>query len=327
MLTAHRTALTVLLILFVAVVSPAQTRGGARSRRPAPTGAVTRQPKQPQSECREFNHNYAITTKYDRFADETTVRLVMKPVEERTAIADLYFYFTYPGQRFLNPPSAVKFVVEEYSSPSKGTFTSLVILTNKDRLTGTMRTNYTRDPIVNGWLAEHVISFPYRNFLQLTRSESTEMRVGSSELRLSEDMLEAIRDFACHTNPHATFEPASKSNQQSVQTQSASLLEGTWVLTVQAAQGLPQQVWTLTIEKSGGGYSAVTSSPDGTGNFPKVIVEGNSFSASDSELKDGQRVAVTLAGSVEANRMNGTLTVGIQNGASITLPFTGVRKQ
>lgn len=200
--TAYRTALTGLLLLSVAFVSFGQARN-AKSRRPASTGAVTRQPKHPQPECRDFDHSYAITTKYDRFADETTVRLVMKPVEEQTSIADLYFYFTYPGQRLLKPPSVVKFIVEEYSSPSKGTFTNLVIITDKDRLAGTMRSNYTRDPIVNGWLAEHVISFPYRTFLQITYSLYAEMRVGSRELRLSGEMLEAISDFACHTNPSA----------------------------------------------------------------------------------------------------------------------------
>jgi hypothetical protein len=303
--TAYRTALTGLLLLSVTFVSFGQTR---KSRRPTSVGTVPQQQKSPQLECREFNHSYAITTKYDRFADETTTRLVIKPVEEQTSIADLYFYFTYPGQRFLKPPSVVTFTVEEYSSPSEGTSTSLVILTDKERLAGMMRSNYTHDPLVSGWLAERIISLRYPTFLQLASSQSAEMRIGSEEFRLSDEMLEAIRDFACHTNPN----PVRSANNS---------IAGTWALQFAPQQGSPGAMLVLMIREAGGKYECTAG-----GEAIECSVTGNSFRTTQRNVPiKGQIVEANITGTLVGDSIRGKLTLTATDGTATTSLLTGTR--
>jgi hypothetical protein len=148
---------------------------------------------------REFKHNAKIESKYDRFEDETHVRLEPKRVlggfMEDVKMGASFFY---KGQKLSKPEYFIIFFV----SDTKGwrfldeAQRELVALADGERLPiGTL----DRDSKVRsgGWVSEIMVKeVPYETFLKIVNGKKVEMKLGRYELKLKEEHLEALRDLA-----------------------------------------------------------------------------------------------------------------------------------
>ncbi len=151
---------------------------------------------------RQFNHKAKIESKYDRFEDETHVRLESKRVlggfMEDVKMGASFFY---KGQKLSTP----EYFIILFVSDTKGwrfldeAQRELVALADGQRISiGTL----DRDSKVRsgGWVSEIMVKeVPYETFLKIVNAKKVEMKLGRYEFELKEEHLEALRDLASRT--------------------------------------------------------------------------------------------------------------------------------
>jgi imidazolonepropionase-like amidohydrolase len=96
-------------------------------------------------------------------------------------------------------------------------------------------------------------------------------------------------------------------------------LTGTWTLTVDTRQGPQERTAELTMAEDGSLTGTITA-PMGTQSLSRGWVSGHKFSFTVTFTMRGRPVDATYGGTVEGNRMTGTVSVG-----RATTEFTGTR--
>jgi hypothetical protein len=94
---------------------------------------------------------------------------------------------------------------------------------------------------------------------------------------------------------------------------------GAWSLTVRTPQG--DMNLTLTLRRSGEGFSATMSSPMGTTEVPSVSVIGNQVRFTANIEMGGNNVEITMSGTIEGNSIQGTFSLAGLG----TVEFSGSR--
>ncbi|HSC77920.1 MAG TPA: hypothetical protein VLB32_05095, partial [Candidatus Acidoferrales bacterium] len=98
-------------------------------------------------------------------------------------------------------------------------------------------------------------------------------------------------------------------------------LSGKWKLTLNAPQGPEERTAELTMAEDGTLSGSVTG-PRGTAGITSGWVSGDKFSFTVSITMGPHTVEVTYSGSVEANKMTGSVSFG-----PATIDFTGTRPE
>lgn len=148
---------------------------------------------------RTFNHSYEITDKYDKFNDFTQVVLRL-PFGKGGYYGHGYisFYFTYIGNKLMHPPKSILFWYYETKRTYLGNTSTMIAFADNDKLIKhSSSCNYS-----DGSKA-CLFEIPYKTFLLLTNSSKVEMQIGDKEFQLSQDELEAMKDFASRTNSNS----------------------------------------------------------------------------------------------------------------------------
>jgi len=96
-------------------------------------------------------------------------------------------------------------------------------------------------------------------------------------------------------------------------------LTGTWTLTVDTRQGPQERTAELMMAEDGSLTGTITA-PMGTQSLSSGWVSGNKFSFTVTFTMRGRPTDATYSGTVEGNRMTGTVSVG-----RATTEFTGIR--
>ena len=165
---------------------------------------------------RKFKHRGKIETKYDKFKDQTTVRLNpyyvqgTAPKLDPTAGIEITASFVYAGQKLNAPPDIVSFGIVSASADAfkyeqdRG----LIALVDGERIDlGQMEredASYKKYPYVisNRYYVE-TLSAPikYELFLKIANAKIVEMQIGKKEFKLKDEHLEALRDLASRMIP------------------------------------------------------------------------------------------------------------------------------
>ena len=191
-----------LILLFTFALSPISISGQKRNASSSSNQSVKRKistPKLVPPPVREFNHPYKINVNYDRFKNLTTISLLIRVTESWTP--ELYFTFSYAGQTLKYAPSNIKFTVTtSRGSGNRMPTTDFVILTDINRIRGKMAKEVSFIAVNGGiTLVTNTASLNYATFLSLANAQEIEMQVGDEEFSLTEEQLEAVRDFASRT--------------------------------------------------------------------------------------------------------------------------------
>lgn len=174
-------------------------------------------------ESRVFNHQEKITVSYDKFENETTVRLEMPLSAERGTLTSpsplsIAVSFEFKGDKLNSPPKQIYFSVIknvwrglESAFPKQPNILNFIFLADSTRLTysGISVRELKQIPLTSRSYLEDVFVtlLTYRQFLQLVNSDDVEFKVGYLQTRLNLNHLEALRDFASRMNVNAKKQP------------------------------------------------------------------------------------------------------------------------
>jgi hypothetical protein len=216
-------ASVLLLLVFEPAYSQRRNRSNGSSKTPAVKNPPVidadplifpNDPKAATPAKRTFKHDGKFETKYDRFEDETIVRVgitLSKPsnpnYEIIGPILSMVAGFSYRGQVLQTSPRFITLGFQLFiyvgNRRFQGIFNDndkLIVLADGERLTATMRREVLTDN-AGGIYENASTSFDYLDFLRIANSKNVEMRAGTREIKLSENDLEALRDLASRTVP------------------------------------------------------------------------------------------------------------------------------
>jgi hypothetical protein len=177
-------------VFLLACTAPAAAQDSAQGSKPQPPAN------------REFKHKARIEVKYDRFEDETHVKLeptrVLGGFYEDVKMGASFFY---KGQKVSAPDY---FYILFVTNTKEWRFLrdsqrELTALADGERLAlGTLdRDSHVRE---SGRVSEIMVKeIPYETFLKIVNAKKVEMKLGSYEFELKEELLEALRDLASRT--------------------------------------------------------------------------------------------------------------------------------
>lgn len=221
------------LCVFVAILSLgllpiySQKRTKSKSQRKAVSSQETN-PKFAPVESRVFNHQEKITASYDKFENETTVRLEMPLTAERGTLfspspLSIAVSFDFKGEKLNSPPKQIYFSVIknvgrglESAFPKQPNILNFIFLADSTRLTysGISVRELKQIPLTSRSYLEDVFVtlLTYKQFLQLVNSDDVEFKVGYLQTRLNLNHLEALRDFASRMNLNAKKQTSYTTN-------------------------------------------------------------------------------------------------------------------
>ncbi len=221
------------LCVFVAVLSlgslPTYSQKRTNSKRTRK--AVSSQESNPKFapvESRVFNHQEKITVSYDKFENETTVRLEMPLTAERGTLfspspLSIAVSFDFKGEKLNSPPKQIYFSVIknvwrglESAFPKQPNILNFIFLADSTRLTysGISVRELKQIPLTSRTYLEDVFVtlLTYRQFLQLVNSDDVEFKVGYLQTKLNLNHIEALRDFASRMNLNAKKQTSYTTN-------------------------------------------------------------------------------------------------------------------
>lgn len=141
----------------------------------------------------KYNHNYKITTKYDKMEDYTEVKL--DDLGLKTA-PPLQIYFIYHGKNFKTPEN-VTLYFHTYSHDWQYLTNHSAILLINDMERIDLGNADCKNDVYQGYTLENMFfHIPIRTFLTIANAKSVEGRLGSDNFKIEGEELEAIRDFA-----------------------------------------------------------------------------------------------------------------------------------
>jgi hypothetical protein len=165
---------------------------------------------------RKFKHRGKIETKYDRFRNQTTVRLEpyyvqgTAPKLDPLAGIEISAGFVYEGQTLTKHPDEVLFGIVSTSADGfrYDQDRGLIALVDGERVDlGQMDrvdASYKKKGIVipdRYYVEVLAISMKYDVFLKIANAKVVEMQAGRREFKLRDEHLEALRDLASRMVP------------------------------------------------------------------------------------------------------------------------------
>jgi hypothetical protein len=184
----------------------------AASSSPAVSGAAQQPPGFP--ERRRFETRTRVETRYDRFRDSTRVSLSLPG----GFLADrgIIFSFSFAGRTPAAPPESFmlhlseRVFVQRLAPRADGTLAPrprpvFILVGDSLRFRDAEPLQEIVHPVDQKFatdVRETVTAvFPLRALLAMAASDRAEMQIDQSAIRLSDDHLEALRDFASRANP------------------------------------------------------------------------------------------------------------------------------
>jgi hypothetical protein len=164
---------------------------------------------------RVFKHTGIIKTSYDKFTDSTMVQLdplslLGKSAYDDKGRLDMVVMFSHKGVDLITPSYLfLGFISASEDIRFKTDYDRrLYVLADGQRFDlGEMALNDSEFQRNKRWdnLTHYSEStwqlIPYETFLQIVNAKNVEMKIGNTEIRLSENHLEALRDIASRTVP------------------------------------------------------------------------------------------------------------------------------
>jgi len=161
-------------------------------------------PTATESVHRTFNHHQKLITKYDKFKDYTLVLLDYDSSRIKLNSLFLQCFFGYEGKTISKPIEKVGLRIMSASDEEKfgNQPPELIVLADGERL---RLGNMYRENIEfsqSGGIYEYLVNtIDANDFVRIAKSARVEVQIGSDELQLSGDYLEALRDLASRMNP------------------------------------------------------------------------------------------------------------------------------
>jgi hypothetical protein len=160
----------------------------------------------------KYKHNKKIESEYDKFRDETTVRLTYLSPLPSIGPVRLYIIpsFHYPG-KIVKTPEFVVFWFQSSSSDWQFLHDrELLAIVDGERidLGEALRVEGTVNSSRSGRYSSSVsvsemlgLKIPLETFLRIIKAKVVEMRLGNVGFKLADDHLEALKDFASRMSP------------------------------------------------------------------------------------------------------------------------------
>jgi hypothetical protein len=148
-----------------------------------------------------YEHNASITTEFDKFSQTTSVTLKDMPIYD--VKTDYSYLDGSEGKRGLRaffikdrkPASFLLTFTSESNDWRYLRFHDLQILADGERV-DLPPTTHTGD-VLTGYVSEWIsVSLSYPTFMRLVNAEKLEMRLGITELKVTSNHQEALRDLA-----------------------------------------------------------------------------------------------------------------------------------
>ena len=152
---------------------------------------------------REFNHppfsrdlsaNYYLEEKYDKYKDFSSVNMILK-LNQLKADLSIGAYFIYTGKTLTTPTQIVLRFVSKSKDWEYLRNSILDFLVDGNRIrVGEMKRDGT---VGSGYVLEFLtIKIPVETFLEIINGTNVEGKLFTTEFKLTEQQLEAFRDFA-----------------------------------------------------------------------------------------------------------------------------------
>ena len=155
----------------------------------------------------KLKHKSRIGFKYDKFKDQTTVRVGPYFMTGGMEYAmtnsqfEMIAAFSVPGQKLVKPVGSVTLAFESKSKEWKFlNERNLYALVNGERLNlgEAVRDSDVRRGGVSEFLS---VSVPYETFIKIANGKTVEMKLGEKEFKLKDEHLEGFRDLASRMVP------------------------------------------------------------------------------------------------------------------------------
>jgi hypothetical protein len=148
----------------------------------------------------QFKHTYEITEVFDRFTSKTVVSLAPKQAELRRGPNNISAFFSYVGTTPTVPSSVLLGLVQVADTWEYLRCYSLTWLLD-GRNTLNPKTEHTGE-VGSGFVVEGIASsVAIDDFLQILRAKKVEGKLCNTEFALSNEQMEALRDFASRMRP------------------------------------------------------------------------------------------------------------------------------
>ncbi|HEY0006375.1 MAG TPA: hypothetical protein VGB17_16455 [Pyrinomonadaceae bacterium] len=154
----------------------------------------------------KYKHHKPIETKYDKFKDETRVRVkYLSVTNKKLGAIDISATYYYQGQTPSKPDS----ITLSFSSTSREwaflNNRELAIIADGQRFlyddAALVNARLNSGPYVESVSERLSVPLPLADFLKIINSKSVQMKLGRFDFSLAQDHLEALRDFASRMNP------------------------------------------------------------------------------------------------------------------------------
>lgn len=270
---------------------------------------------------RTFNHNEKIEFDYDRFKNETNAFLFITLKDDESSKyykpLSLRLSFSFPGKTLVRHPESIFFSVdrefsfqaldynERFNNP-----TDLIALADADRLVIPMTTSRKDHSAYKYWTDSAYTTLSYNDFLILANSKKVEFQLENIELQLTENQLEALRDFASRAIPKSST-PISANNKNNKTTTRKTMT------TPNSAAVTTESGLTYIITKEGTG-AQLKAGDEIIVNYTGLLTNGQKF---DSSLDRGEPFSFPLgAGKVIKGWDEGFQKLRVGDHATLIIP-------
>lgn len=152
----------------------------------------------PQEPTTLRSANPDVRTKYDRFADETSVVGALGPLDGAIPSMRMVLLTSFKGHKPVSSEPSITIVLTSRSSDwefLKATPILKCILNDSDRLTLGEMKRVGSEVVRGGVIEQLAVELPLKTMQQLATANTVEMQVWRTEFKLSKNQQETIKDY------------------------------------------------------------------------------------------------------------------------------------
>ena len=181
------------LFLFGVVLLTANS-SFAQTAQPSPS------PDKEQTSKRTFKHNQNVEEKYDKFKDKTSVTLKLRLLGDITNGLEVVLTETFAGQKPVTPTNFPVMFMATNKDLKYYLSHGLIFLVDGERIKFD-DVKYTKLTYQGYFIEVMILAVPFNTLKKIVAAKKVEAQLGSTEFALSDDYLEAMRDFVSRVSP------------------------------------------------------------------------------------------------------------------------------
>jgi hypothetical protein len=164
--------------------------------------AQTAQPSSPNKEetKRSFKHNQNVEQKYDKFKDTTNVTLKLRLLGDIADGLEVVVSHTFDGQKPITPTSIPVMFMATNKDLKYALSHGLIFLADGERIKFE-DVKYNRLTVRDRFIEVMILTIPFNTLKKILAAKAVEAQLGKTEFVLSDEYLEALRDFASRVSP------------------------------------------------------------------------------------------------------------------------------